>query len=1787
MPSQFGSGKLNAYLDDFRFWKQRRTGRQIRRWYSSPVGGGTNDNLSNITLGVYYKFNEGIFGDESYDSNILDYSGRTTNAKWYGKPTATTGITPRYTTSAIFEATGRKEEKDPVIYALHPDVLSLRESKRRLTSTIERDTTSQLWTYLPQYIIEENKLDDPESTSDMKSLLNILGSYFDELFLQIEAIKNLKNIDYDNFKNTPAPFVKRMLEHAGLESGEIFIDASIHELLHAKNDVITYERNLQEVKNLIYKNIYNNLNYIYKTKGTMAGFKNLIRCFGIDEEILKINLYASDTEYKLEDDYKKASIRKKYVDFDDDINKNATIVLTMDATNNQGTAGVIGPLTLKNTSNNSHASKAGLAFSMETEFVLPKSSRSAGITSLFGYYQTTTPDDYNVIPTLGNLAADSADIQVLVEGIDSDYYDGARFKLKYRIGDSGAGTTGEIVSPFYADVFDDTKWNFAFSVAPVGYPFASDDNHGLTAGYVITFMGVQSDTDVIVNEFTLEKTITTGNGVKFLNGNKRPYLGAIRSSFAPGSAVVTQCAAKPGHLRAWLSKLEPAELKQHAIKPLNYGVDNPTFNVFPVSFESDFSRMNKTELVKSDTLMLNWDFSEVTTSDASGNIWIPDFASGSAPADLPDTGALDKIYYRYGARGFGFAASSTDVIDKRYIFAGKLVLPESVSSDNTIRILTQDDVNFTMDSKPRRMFLAIEKSMYQNISEEMLKMFHSISEFGTVVGLPVNKYRPEYKEMGKLREIFYRNIENTPDLERYIEFYKWFDRSLSQMLKTLTPATADSDLSIKTMIESHVLERNKYQHKFPSLAAGGGPPETIIRGHAELNYNWRLGHAPVGITAEKVAGTPPTLNASIQIQTPAVGNELVIEVKPPFTIDNTTAAYTVIVRHPTNALGAPASGQIFIRKNDDNTLVASYLIGAINQDPSQKGTKYDWHADVDSAVNLKASVGSTGAHVNLSLRKAPVEDNPSQPAFVRSATHGATFIVAPGQDNSQTGKQYFTGGLAPSALEDSNCLWWKERAERYDKQSGSQVGVLATGGHNNIPANEPLDIAREELREALVYQSINAIPGKVRERNSLNLDNTTGKDVPKLVSIVGDVKTKYEASPYFARRLNKHVKLTIDRQVELLGGSNFHGNKKHTLYRALFSGQKPTALNLMLLDFGETFRALYDHKCDDEANISWKRRLHVPAYINNSITGEEWDADSNLIAPFSIYERANGFTATAGARKDYAGALDGLKVENNLEITNLHSDSYGDDRAVPIQGPFTNEYVGGLQHRHVKFGDFPPSANGATETRPGAWQLVKNNKWLTLKAIDFTTTPAKPRHLYSRDEIAKRSVNIKNIKDSRKPSSLPAGDYYQIMERVGNYDKDYQILQINGRDRNNRDFIKNNAAYSDLTTYPGFLNSPCHHARAEGNTDYSIKVVFGKFGRDVRINEASDNGAHLPSEIAVLPASGPSVVNSSANAAAYRERVLRIAGSPGLTYAALIAASGLQDIAEPAGKQWREVKLLTSSMKADSSPLRVSFDFIAGTVTPAGPGDPYYLEKPDADDFLYFQYKLGAGWITLASYPGGVAQQSKGWCPVEFIVSVGQTAAQYIQFRWVTTFNANTAYDHWALRNIEVIKTEYISSPANEVLSTAPTQASIVRRPPGLRNDEAGELVLNNNSIIVERFSSPGSRGVNSLDRISAQYSAYNAIPYRNIGSNNALNASNSVICYGEEYEALQLNLNPNRSPNRSTGKVYHNSSIDTADIYFKRRHEEYEAGIEAKTNNAPPGGDWEVSPGVIIKETA
>src|SRR3990167_6170571 len=123
-----------------------------------------------------------------------------------------------------------------------------------------------------------------------------------------------------------------------------------------------------------------------------------------------------------------------------------------------------------------------------------------------------------------------------------------------------------------------------------------------------------------------------------------------------------------------------------------------------------------------------------------------------------------------------------------------------------------------------------------------MKLFATITDFNNLIGEPVNRYRQNYKSLEKLRQLYFERIKNTSiEFEKFVDYFKWFDSSISLMLQRFIPASAHISDDVRTIVESHVLERNKYWTKFPTLEFKGTVPEGGLRGINELLYNWKTG----------------------------------------------------------------------------------------------------------------------------------------------------------------------------------------------------------------------------------------------------------------------------------------------------------------------------------------------------------------------------------------------------------------------------------------------------------------------------------------------------------------------------------------------------------------------------------------------------------------------------------------------------------------------------------------------------------------------------------------------------------------------------------------------------------------------------------------------------------------------------------------------------------------------------------------------------------------------------------
>lgn len=815
-----GWGKLSASIDDFRFWKEARTSREIGRNYWDSVGGGVNTDDANTTLGFYYKFNEGITTTSSIDSIVLDYSGRVSNGTWVGytAPSRNTG-------SAI-----TNEAPDPIIYITHPDVVAVAEEYSVIGTDYDRTNNNSIYYSFPNWIIDE------DNNGELLNLTQIAASYLDTLYLQIKYFTSLKD-HYTNIQidEKPYPFSQTILESLGMVAPSLFIDAKLMEEVLSKDEERNYEDKLHEIKNIIYQNIYSNLLNIFKTKGTEQSYRNLLRCFGIDESLVKLNIYSNNGQYRLTDNTSNITVKKNSISLNDPDRFIGTIYQYPETGNSNSTSYISG---------STGTELDYVPYTFEAEVVFPKKLEQDNnyyfptlfvTSSIFGGHTALTSSTTNL--TWGS--PDYFNFKVYAVRKETESKD-----VKFVLSSSSPYPITELSTSFYQEVYENEKWNFAVRVKPTDYD-ANFVSGTADTTYTLEFYGVNSDGDTVKNEFSLSTILTNANGLNFVRQPKRLYFGAEATNFT--GSIINPTDIKLLNLRAWSSYLTNDTIKRHAADPLNYGIEDTTQNSYLYQF-------NNVSVAKTQTLLLNWNFDLVSGSDngsgipnvSDGKFIVADSTSGSLLDTRYNTAFNNLRNYQYTGRGDFFLQNDTTMVDPQYLFASKLNQFEDISNSNLINILTTEEQQTILQAtRPVNYFFSFEKNMYQTISDEMLKMFGTILDFNNLVGEPVNKYRKEYKALGKLRQLFFEKVQNEPDLDKYLDFYKWIDSAVGKFLLQLTPASADTSEGLLNVVESHALERNKHQHKFPTIEF---KLPIIEAGAQTINrhlYNWKVGYHPL------------------------------------------------------------------------------------------------------------------------------------------------------------------------------------------------------------------------------------------------------------------------------------------------------------------------------------------------------------------------------------------------------------------------------------------------------------------------------------------------------------------------------------------------------------------------------------------------------------------------------------------------------------------------------------------------------------------------------------------------------------------------------------------------------------------------------------------------------------------------------------------------------------------------------------------------------------------------------
>jgi len=820
-----GAGKLSGSMDEFRFWKAARNAKQIGENWLDQVGGGTNSDVVNATLGVYYKFNAGITGETATDSVVLDYGGRVSNGVWTNYSSNGRSID----SAMVLAGAASKEYKDPVVRTNNPSYVSLRTNLLASGSNHDLNNNSMFINYAPEWVLSEHA---DSGNDNLKYISHICGAYFDKLYVLTQQIPKLNHANYTTASAEPLPFAQHLPQSLGLQTPDIFVDATILENLRNRDEDSFFEGELKQTQDLIYQNLYNNLAHIFKAKGTEKAIRNVLRCFNLDDSLIRFKTYTKGTTYEIKNNLKQIIVEDASLNLNKSQNIGAVVYQSVSSSNAESTGYL---------SASRGTAERPYGFTTEADILFPKFNkindsieRDFTEVSLFGTVAVAQQATSSNGTDTTFLASDSANFGVYAVR-DEPYSHNVSFKLSSSIGPCPIPI---LTSSIFSNVYDDSEWNISVRVRPSGYPYSYLVSGSMSDTYDVIFRGVNSYLGVVQNSFEVSSSIIAASGSAFLTTPKRVYCGARRWNVT--GALLQKSDVIISNIKAWAKHIDNQSLDQHV-----YDFDNSGISASYQSISGLDNNNNYFDIWNANTLALEWNFDSVTGSDASGNFYVQDYSSGSALLRDNYGWIGNTIGYQHSGYGYGFGASSSDVVTTRLTNTFRALTPEEAVGSDMIQILSEDDTLFeVLETVPDYVF-TLEKSLYQALSEEMMNFLAGVGDFNNLVGEPVNRYRSRYKNMEKLREMFFRRVSDVATVEKFMDYYKWFDSGLSHILAQMIPASADFSPDLFNVIESHVLERPKYETKFPTLEALAEDPSGQAEGESGRSYPGHLGASPL------------------------------------------------------------------------------------------------------------------------------------------------------------------------------------------------------------------------------------------------------------------------------------------------------------------------------------------------------------------------------------------------------------------------------------------------------------------------------------------------------------------------------------------------------------------------------------------------------------------------------------------------------------------------------------------------------------------------------------------------------------------------------------------------------------------------------------------------------------------------------------------------------------------------------------------------------------------------------
>ncbi|NBO99918.1 MAG: hypothetical protein EBU90_07285 [Proteobacteria bacterium] len=832
---------LSGSMDELRIFHSVRTLDQQTSYSSKSI-------YQTPDLKLYYKFNEpppplSPITNDLINSVVLDSSGNSLHAY-------ISNFTGSLRQNALEDETSNmiyeKNSFCPVLFPAQEDVILLNLELLTSASSYDSINPNVITRLVPQHYLVQGAADAglQSETQDgdvyggqgipgqgqlnnsqiMLSLLYIWAKFFDEIKLFLDTFSTLKTVDYDLNKSIPNNFLFDIAKHYGFFLPPLFTSSTVEQYISAENiDPLTKGNeslSLQSVQHEILRRILINLPAVIKSKGTQHSIKAFIRSIGIEpDSSMRFREYGGATYKNILNSREQKTDTVGMVNF-----STGSLIVSPFLSGSRIEIGF--PYPSGNFVQKSVYSPHGISNSINDGLLT-----SGSWTFECSYkYNLKTVKLSSLTQSLARFCVTGSGIQNpgLITNLVC-YYDeiSPKISLFLRPGNDFSAPLLNLSLDLPKDaIFNGDIWNISF-----GCQRNDSINSVLSSSYFLR-AGLQNEGEISYLLHTSSYFYELTGSSSPLNCNAFRQVDLTHSTNASGSFIclgsnqtipagsstsyrflnnTLNCAddtrqtafdGKAMKLRFWSKSFEENEWIEHIKNYQSLGVDNPLTNYnYEKIATGSFERLRLDSLAKQ----------TISIADSNEKIKFLDFSENEmhlSGIGFPvDRNCITPEIVRYSHLSPYFDESisnekirvrgykNEDLIDKNR-WAQKTPVYEIVRSESPI-----DDARFSIDF-----------SLVDALNKDIINIFSSFDSLQNYIGKPELLFSTNYPELETLRNVYFNRLKSKLNFKAFFEFYSWFDSSISTFIEQLVPRKTVFKGS-NFLVESHVLERHKYEYK--------------------------------------------------------------------------------------------------------------------------------------------------------------------------------------------------------------------------------------------------------------------------------------------------------------------------------------------------------------------------------------------------------------------------------------------------------------------------------------------------------------------------------------------------------------------------------------------------------------------------------------------------------------------------------------------------------------------------------------------------------------------------------------------------------------------------------------------------------------------------------------------------------------------------------------------------------------------------------------------------------------